>query len=65
MVRVLGNRWCYLVLALKSLGIMPALGRAGGTGTGHMLSHPCELQVAKEVKLVQLNPGLQLQVPSG
>lgn len=49
-----GNRW-HLVLALKSLGIMPALGRAGGPGTGHMLSHPCELQVAKEIKLEQLN----------
>lgn len=49
-------RWCcYLVLSLKAVGITPALGRADVTGTGHVLSHPCELQVAKEVKFIQLD----------
>lgn len=52
---MVGYRWCYLVLSLKALGIMPALGRADGTSTGHVLSHPCELQVAKEVKFIQLD----------
>lgn len=45
----------YLVLSLKALGIMPALGRADRTGTEHVLSHPRELQVAKEVKFIQLD----------
>lgn len=48
-----GCRWSYLVLSLKALGIMPALGRADGTE--HVLSHPCKLQVATEVKFIQLN----------
>lgn len=50
-----GCRWCYLVLSLKALGIMPALGRADGTGAERVLSHPRELQVAKEAKFIQLN----------
>lgn len=43
------------MLPLKALSVMPALGRVDRTGTGHMLSHPCELQIAKEVKFMQLN----------
>lgn len=50
------------MLILKALGTSPALGTTGSTGTGHMLSHPGELQVAHVVKLVQLNRGLQLHV---
>ena len=45
----------YLVLSLKAVGITPALGRAVESGIGHVLSCPCELQVAKEIKFIQLD----------
>lgn len=53
------------MLTLKALDIAVAMGRVGGAGAGHVLSHPCEFQVAKAVELVQLNGGLQLHVPGG
>lgn len=42
----------YLVLAAKALG---TAGAWGGAGTGHVLSHPSELQVAHLVELIQLH----------
>lgn len=51
------------MLVLKALGTTLALSTAGGAGTRHVFSHPGELQVAQVVELVQLNCGLQLQVP--
>ena len=44
----------YLMLVAKSLSTIQASGGAGGAGSGHVLSHPSELQVAQLVEPVQL-----------
>lgn len=50
---------------MKAEGITQALDGAGRACTGHVLSYPRELCGAQVVELVQLNRGLQLQVPGG